>query len=276
MKWKSLMFLMAAVSLATWKVAPAGDAVKDAVVKIETRRSLPSFFSPWTRRPKRGGGSGVVIEGGKILTCAHVVNYATQILVQPNDSADKLPAKIVALACGMDLAVLELEDAEHPQLKKVLGFAGRQLTQSGENIDRLMRLWERRRDVACDDARRHQKEMTALAWWFEHRTLAGDWLVNELSIILDISSEQAERDRMVAERLAELSPTHPREAVECLGRMVEGDRTGWGLLGWKSHAQAILRMEMEPPGAEVRQRAADITNECGRRGHVDFRTLLDS
>jgi S1-C subfamily serine protease len=61
----------------------------------------------------------VVIEGKHILTNAHVVQYASQIYVQPNQSAEKLLARVVAIAPGIDLALLKLE--EDSPLQK-LGF----------------------------------------------------------------------------------------------------------------------------------------------------------
>ncbi len=51
-----------------------------------------------------------MISGKRILTNAHVVNSAVQIFVQPDKSSDKLSAKVVALAPGIDLAVLKLDD----------------------------------------------------------------------------------------------------------------------------------------------------------------------
>jgi hypothetical protein len=55
-------------------------------------------------------GSGVIIEGKRILTNAHVVLYAGQIQVQANQAGDKIAATVVAIAPGIDLAVLKLDD----------------------------------------------------------------------------------------------------------------------------------------------------------------------
>ncbi len=65
-------------------------------------------------------GSGAVIAGKRILTNAHLVNHASQLLVQPDKSSEKLSAKVEAIAPGIDLAVLTLDDAaffeSHPPL----------------------------------------------------------------------------------------------------------------------------------------------------------------
>lgn len=100
--------------------APPAD-LRQSVVKIFATTRPPDPARPWSKRqPAEVSGTGWVIPGNRILTNAHVVSYATQILVQPYESSDKLPAKVVAQAAGIDLAVIELEDPaffeEHPPL----------------------------------------------------------------------------------------------------------------------------------------------------------------
>ncbi len=64
----------------------------------------------------------MVIEGKRILTNAHVVLYATQVQIQANAAGDKVPATVVAVAPGIDLAVLQLDDASffdtHPAIAR--------------------------------------------------------------------------------------------------------------------------------------------------------------
>ena len=52
----------------------------------------------------------MVLAGNRILTNAHVVNHASQISVQPDKSTEKISASIVAIAPGIDLALLRLDD----------------------------------------------------------------------------------------------------------------------------------------------------------------------
>jgi len=71
----------------------------------------PDPFKPWTKQaPTEISGSGVVIEGKRILTNAHVVLYASQVQVQASAAGDKVSATVVAVAPGIDLAVLQLDD----------------------------------------------------------------------------------------------------------------------------------------------------------------------
>src|SRR5262245_24873207 len=103
--------LLAALLLAA-PAAPSDGDLRDSVVKILVTERNPDPVRPWQKlSPVDASGTGVVIEGKRILTNAHVVRYSTQVRVQPNQSSDKIPAKVKAIAIGIDLAVLELEHA---------------------------------------------------------------------------------------------------------------------------------------------------------------------
>ena len=60
----------------------------------------------------------MILEGKRVLTNAHVVMYASQIFVQGDQSTDRVPAHVKAIAPGIDLAVVEVEKPsffnEHP------------------------------------------------------------------------------------------------------------------------------------------------------------------
>lgn len=98
--------------------------VESSVVRIFTTAVYPDIVKPWTKQPAREStGSGVVIEGKRILTNAHVVSYASQVQVQANQSGDKLSATVEFIAPGIDLAVLKLDDEDdffdtHPPLAR--------------------------------------------------------------------------------------------------------------------------------------------------------------
>jgi S1-C subfamily serine protease len=92
--------------------ADRSPAIENSVVKVFATMRYPDPFKPWTKQaPSEVTASGVVIEGKRILTNAHVVLYASQVQVQANAAGDKLPATVIAVAPGIDLAVLQLEDA---------------------------------------------------------------------------------------------------------------------------------------------------------------------
>ena len=99
------------------------DAVANSVVKIFSTVRYPDVFKPWTKSaPSSITGSGVVIEGKRILSNAHVVEYASQVQIQANQSGDKVSATVEAIAPGIDLAILKLDDETffdtHPPLPR--------------------------------------------------------------------------------------------------------------------------------------------------------------
>lgn len=86
-------------------------SIESSVVKIFATVRYPDTAKPWTKNaPTEVTGSGVVIEGKRILTNAHVVNYASQVQIQAHQEGDKISAKVEHVARGIDLAVLKLED----------------------------------------------------------------------------------------------------------------------------------------------------------------------
>jgi S1-C subfamily serine protease len=97
--------------------------VENSVVKVFCTVRYPDLYRPWTKQaPTEVTGSGGVIEGKRILTSAHVVLYASQVQVQANQAGDKVSATVEAVAPGIDLAVLKLDDEtffdSHPPLPR--------------------------------------------------------------------------------------------------------------------------------------------------------------
>jgi S1-C subfamily serine protease len=86
-------------------------AVENTVVKVFSTIRYPDPYKPWAKQaPRESTGTGVIIEGKRILTNAHVVLYASQVQVQANQSGDKISATVETIAQGIDLAILKLED----------------------------------------------------------------------------------------------------------------------------------------------------------------------
>jgi S1-C subfamily serine protease len=109
---RSLAPLFAALCVAaSAPVKPEAGGVENTVVKIFSTLRNPDPVKPWTRHePVEVTGSGVILDGRRILTNAHVVLYASHVQVQGNGAGDKVPATVVAIAPGIDLALLKLDD----------------------------------------------------------------------------------------------------------------------------------------------------------------------
>ena len=99
-----------ALLLTLTTLAEAKDQVANSVVKIYVTRRDPDFLRPWNKaNPQETGGSGVIIDGKRVLTNAHVVLYASQIFVQADQTTERVPAKATFIAPGIDLAIVEVE-----------------------------------------------------------------------------------------------------------------------------------------------------------------------
>jgi S1-C subfamily serine protease len=86
-------------------------APEDSVVKVYTMMRPPNPIRPWVpQNAAEVGGSGVVIEGKRILTNAHLVAYASAVRVQARRGGNWVEASVEAMGLGIDLAVLKLSD----------------------------------------------------------------------------------------------------------------------------------------------------------------------
>jgi len=110
-------------TVATGPQETPSSAVENSVVKVFSTARYPDFYKPWEKmQPTELSGSGVVIEGKRILTNAHVILHATQVQIQASQGGDKISATVEAFAPGIDLAVLKLDDEKffdsHPVLQR--------------------------------------------------------------------------------------------------------------------------------------------------------------
>ena len=92
----------------------AEPSVTETVVKVFAQQRYPDFLNPWSKEsPSEATGSGVLIAGRRILTNAHVVQWASRVELQPYRSSKKYAAEIVGMAPAVDLALLEVtKDAD--------------------------------------------------------------------------------------------------------------------------------------------------------------------
>jgi S1-C subfamily serine protease len=86
------------------------DVTKQAIVKIYTTAKIPNYQAPWSSSMRSSTGSGAIIEGGYILTNAHVVANQAFMEVQRYGQRKRYIAKVYAVSHQADLALLKVEE----------------------------------------------------------------------------------------------------------------------------------------------------------------------
>jgi len=103
---KNLLLLLAAFAISGLGAEP-----ERSVIRIMTSSQQPVWDAPWRFEPiRRSSGSGFLIRGKRIVTNAHVVSWAKQILVHRYQDPRPYLARVKFIAHDCDLALLEVED----------------------------------------------------------------------------------------------------------------------------------------------------------------------
>jgi S1-C subfamily serine protease len=121
------LFALAAFLLVSHAVAEAQKAfdIRKSLVRITTTSQEPDYKVPWNSGSVSGGvGAGFVVDGGRILTNAHVVSNARFIVVEKEDDPQRYPATVQFVGHDCDLAVLHVLDKGFFQNTRPLGFGG--------------------------------------------------------------------------------------------------------------------------------------------------------
>ena len=93
------------------QVPSPGNGVAASVVYVQVFRSAYDWSQPWRQEGvSSASGSGFFISGGRIMTNAHVIADARQILVRRPDEANPYVATLEAVGNDCDLAVLRVAD----------------------------------------------------------------------------------------------------------------------------------------------------------------------
>ena len=92
-------------------LAAASPGLEDSVVKVQVYSARFDYTAPWRISPVRASsGTGFLIDGRRIVTNAHVVRDARQILIKRHHVANPFLATVEAVADDCDLALLKVAD----------------------------------------------------------------------------------------------------------------------------------------------------------------------
>ena len=126
-----IMLALAAVISGFLSPAPANSGVEapkiinKAVVKIFSISNQPNQYVPWQFKPqKRGIGSGVIIDRGRILTNAHVVANSIFLQVKKSGNPKKYQARVLAVGHECDLALITVDDESFFEGTETLELGG--------------------------------------------------------------------------------------------------------------------------------------------------------
>lgn len=176
--------------------------------------------------------------------------------------------------------------------KHVLGYVGRSLRDwpsdmSQEVMDRLKALWlfaleaaERplREEAHPSGAARQlageADELAAFAWWFASGKFDDEWAFARLEFVMQRTS-LLNPAYMIARRLAVLVRSHPRRSVAALAALVDRDREGWRIGGWKDDAHAVLEEAIACGDPDAKRVALDVVNRLVAKGRLEFRDLAE-
>lgn len=126
MPWQRLTLVLGCLILAGLSQAQTTiweNEVEKSVVLIQTFTQRPDYKSPWKMKfVSSGSGSGFLIEGNRLLTNAHVVSDARQILVKKASSPQPWLADVTFVAHDSDLALLSVRDPQFYEDMAPLSF----------------------------------------------------------------------------------------------------------------------------------------------------------
>ena len=101
---------------------PNGD-IQNSLVRISVTELEPDYKAPWNAGAiQRGVGAGFVIEGGRIMTNAHVVSNSRYLTVEREGDPNKYPASVLFVAHDCDLALISVNSPEFYNNMKPLTF----------------------------------------------------------------------------------------------------------------------------------------------------------
>lgn len=142
---------------------------------------------------------------------------------------------------------------------------------------RLITLWESRMRaiIEADEKDRSPVELGEFGWWFASGALPDDWALDQLSQVLSLTTS-VERERDTLTNLVSLFGAYPHKTAEIFEKLVNGTEKTWGLSLIREGVREMLRRMLEHEDRMIVEKARDLVNWLGARGHLEFRDLLKS
>src|SRR3954466_7903127 len=99
--------------------------IQKSLVRITATEVEPDYKAPWNSGGiQRGVGAGFIIEGGRIMTNAHVVSNSRYLTVEREGDPNKYPASVLFVAHDCDLALINVASPDFYKNMRPLSFGG--------------------------------------------------------------------------------------------------------------------------------------------------------
>ncbi len=99
--------------------------IQNSLVRISATELEPDYKAPWNSGAiQRGVGAGFVIDGGRIMTNAHVVSNSRYLTVEREGDPNKYPATVQFIAHDCDLALISVASPDFGKNMVPLTFGG--------------------------------------------------------------------------------------------------------------------------------------------------------
>lgn len=122
---RCLLLLCFTFLVATNLLAQPNGPIQKSLVRITSTEIEPDYKAPWNSGGiQRGVGAGFIIDGGRIMTNAHVVSNSRYLTVEREGDPNKYPATVLFVAHDCDLALIQVAAPEFSKGMAPLTFGG--------------------------------------------------------------------------------------------------------------------------------------------------------
>ena len=123
--FRCCFLILPALLLATNLCAQPNGRIQNSLVRITATDVEPDYKAPWNSGAiQRGVGAGFVIDGGRIMTNAHVVSNSRYLTVERDGDPNKYPASVMFVAHDCDLALIKVASPDFGKNMAPLTFGG--------------------------------------------------------------------------------------------------------------------------------------------------------
>lgn len=176
---------------------------------------------------------------------------------------------VIDLQGGSPLRLL-LDNASAETRAEVIEHVGRIVRDEEHPLrpDQLalcQALWLDRLNAAHRDREHVRAELSQFGWWFSSTQLDSGWVLENALAVLGLGVS-LDPEFAVFPRLAELAPSHPREAIRVVSETVDLEHEMCRVHSERDHIRDIVATAQASDDPDARQGASDVLNQLAARG----------